>query len=288
MWTTFGLLVLAGGAAGGWWHWSAGITPLGRPAVIDSVRGEQNGYTAPPALQAPAPVVLLPPAEAPVAAAATTEHLPTQAASSPRVFVAAAADSGVAIQRQLRELRQRQFDDSVADEQRRTAEQQAVDSQRISDSLVTARAAEAKASEDQDALERQEAERRVSEEAAANVAAAARLRVVRLAAGNAALAGWLSGLVTEVNAGNLTGPVLLAGSAGFREFVSQHHPKLSEMTLAISPVNDVVQQATAEGVVRWRNNFGTTSSRRLKATALVMLDGDAWMLQSWRITEGGP
>jgi hypothetical protein len=70
--------------------------------------------------------------------------------------------------------------------------------------------------------------------------------------------------------------------------VDKKQPKLSEAKLLGTTVTDESGQATAEWVAKWRTDFGTATSRTMKAAATIIPDGDGWRLESWRITEGAP
>jgi len=91
-----------------------------------------------------------------------------------------------------------------------------------------------------------------------------------------------------VNAGNLGASVLAAGPSEFAAFVRRNRPKLSDPRLLTVTVNEETGEATAEWVAKWRTDFGTTTSRSMKATATMAPDGSTWRLRSWRITEGLP
>jgi hypothetical protein len=53
-------------------------------------------------------------------------------------------------------------------------------------------------------------------------------------------------------------------------------------------VTDSAGTATAEWVARWKNPFGTASSRKMKATANAVRGGVNWLVKSWKLTEGAP
>ena len=68
----------------------------------------------------------------------------------------------------------------------------------------------------------------------------------RVAAGRAAVTGWVNSVVSNVNAGNVGAPVLRAGPPEFAAFVDKNKPKLSDARLVASNVTDQSAEATAE------------------------------------------
>jgi hypothetical protein len=117
---------------------------------------------------------------------------------------------------------------------------------------------------------------------------AARSSEERLAAGRAAVTGWMNSVVSNVNAGNIGAPVLRAGPPEFAAFVDKNQPKLSDARVVTSNVTEQSAEATAEWTARWRTSFGASTSRRMTATATLVPDGETWRLRRWSIIEGAP
>jgi protein phosphatase len=271
-----GGLVFAGASAGGWRLWQAR-----RPAVIPApaidtmpqLRSVSEASVQPP----PAP-----PVQRPDTVSVTTPVRPPAPAKPRAVTPPAASVNNDAIIRAriLAEIQQRAADSA--------AQQKRLDDQRISDSLAAVRKAEAAAQQER---ERHEAQVRADEQTAAAAAAAAaqkRAHDLKLAAGQNALSSWLNSLVNAANARQASAPVLAAGPRGFADFVDKKQPKLSEAKLLGTTVTEESGQATAEWVAKWRTDFGTATSRTMKAAATIIPDRDGWRLESWRITEGAP
>ena len=53
-------------------------------------------------------------------------------------------------------------------------------------------------------------------------------------------------------------------------------------------VNETAGSATAEWTARWRGEFGTTASRRMRVTVEAVREGDVWRITGWRFLEGAP
>jgi hypothetical protein len=98
----------------------------------------------------------------------------------------------------------------------------------------------------------------------------------------------MNSLVSNVNAGNVGAPVLRAGPPDFASFVDKRDPWLSDALLSSVNVSEQSAEATAEWTAKWRTEFGASRTRRMKATATLVPEGDAWRLRSWRIIEGAP
>jgi protein phosphatase len=294
-----GAVVLVGGAVGGFWVWWSSREPAPPVVISDTVRLQQSGSAVP---TSPAP-------PAPVDTAATDTAVPPPAAPpatspSPAAGEIIPGDSLEIIQRQIADMRERRRKDSVAAEQKQRDDQRVRDSlvaaqataeaeQRTKDSLtmVARREAEAQKRREAAALaEQQERERREAQLQTQRDSAdrAAKEREDRIAAGRNAVNGWLNSVVSNVNAGNVGAPVLVAGPPGFAAFVGKNKPKLSDAKVTGSNVTDQSADATAEWTAKWRGEFGTSTTRRMKATATLVPDGDIWRLRSWRITEGAP
>jgi protein phosphatase len=299
-----GALVLVGGVAAGFWFWWNTRVPAS-VALADTVRLQQSGSEAP--VMQPLPVD-----SARVDTLATRDSAPPppvgvpaqDSVVQPRLGEIVPGDSLEIIQRQITELRERRRKDSLALEQKRRDDQRVRDSlveaqareeaeQRTRDSLtmVARRAEEARkrreaaAIAEQEERERKEAELRAQREAADR---AERAREARLAAGRAAVTGWMNSVVSNVNAGNVGAPVLRAGPPDFVSFVDKSDPRLSDARLVSSNVTEQSAEATAEWTAKWRTAFGASQSRRMTATATLVPDGETWRLRSWRITEGAP
>jgi protein phosphatase len=291
-----GALVLASGLAGGLWRWWSTRPPATQVVLADTVRLQQSGSDAPAVQPLPAPVDSAPVVAAPPPVGAPVPEPP------PGEIVP--GDSLEIIQRQIVEMRERRRRDSVAAEKQQRDAQRVRDSfvaaqetetaeQRARDSLtmVTRRAEEARQRREAQALtEQQERERREAEVRTARESAerAARASEELVAAGRAAVTGWLNSVVSNVNAGNVGAPVLRAGPPEFAAFVGKNEPKLSDARLVTSNVTEQSGEGTAEWTAKWRTQFGASTSRRMTATATLVPDGETWRLRSWRIIEGAP
>jgi len=301
-----GAVTLVAGLVGGFWLWWSSREPVSTVALADTVRLQQSGSGTP----APAPVTLPTRDTAPVAAD-TAPPPPVAVAATdslkPRLGELVPGDSLEIIQRQISDLRERRRKDSVAAEQKKRDDQRARDSvlaaeqaeaatQRAKDSLAMVAKREndarlrreAAARTEQEERDRREAQNRADREAADRAAATENAHATHLEAGRTALTGWLNSLVSNVNAGNVGAPVLAAGPPGFAQFVGKAKPRLSDARLASSNVTEQSAEATAEWTAKWRGEFGTTTTRRMKAAATLVPDGELWRLRSWRITEGAP
>lgn len=297
---TLGVLALVAGLTGGWslWHARPNVAQLA-PAVDMALMDRSGSSTQDSVAAAPETTLLATPATtfvpAPTATPAATAAPPPAESATPvpeprkeapavRAPAPVANDSLAILQRQLAELRERHFADSVASEAR------LADAQRSRDSIDGAARTAAAEKEERD---RRDAQARADEEtalrdAAAKAATAERVHAVRLTAGTNALNGWLSSVVSSVNTGSVSAPVFAAGPPAFAEWVGKNQPKLSEARILVASVNETAGEATAEWVAKWRTAFGTATSRRMKAIAMLVPDGDNWRLRNWRIIEGAP
>ena len=268
-----GAIALAGGTLGGSWLLPATLQVAAPVALLDTALAQPKGN-----LVRVTPVATLvtpdPPAPAPTKREAAARHPALVTSHSP-------------------ETNLRRVKDSVAAPEPKVAEE------RIRDSLAAAQAIElgerkareqreARARAEHEELELRTAQARAEQEAAAKALAAEQMRDEILAAGRTALTGWMNSVVSYVNAGNLSASVLAAGPSEFAAFVRRNRPKLSDPRLLTVTVNEETGEATAEWVAKWRTDFGTTTSRSMKATATMAPDGSTWRLRSWRITEGLP
>jgi protein phosphatase len=233
------------------------------------------------------------PAEPPArrSADSTVRKVPTAAVADS--IAAAAALKREAAQAKLRTVR-----DSLVQAHMAAEEQDRRDSIALAAAAAT-RLAEQRA---RDSAAAAETRRRDSTEAQERVAAQARavaqaeesrkqqeqLRETRLTAGRAALNGWLTRLVTAVSAGESGAAVLSAGPSSFAAFVAKNNPKISDATVSSIEVDDASGEARAEWVLRWKSNFGTATTKRMKASATVVRDGETWRLLGWKILEGEP
>jgi uncharacterized protein (DUF1501 family) len=114
------------------------------------------------------------------------------------------------------------------------------------------------------------------------------LKETHLASGRAALDGWLTRLVAAVSAGEARSAVLTAGPSSFAEFVAKNGPRISDATMTSVEVDDASGEARAEWVLKWKSNFGTSTSKRVKASATMVREGETWRLLGWKILEGAP
>jgi len=157
--------------------------------------------------------------------------------------------------------------------------------QRVRDSAA---AAEKRKQDAIEAQERVDAQARAAAQAEESRRQQDQLKETRLASGRAALNGWLTRVVAAVSAGEARSAVLTAGPSSFTEFVDKNGPKISEATMTSIEVDDASGEARAEWVLKWKSNFGTSTSKRVKASATVVRDGETWRLLSWKILEGAP
>lgn len=263
-----GCLTIAVALFGGWRFRQVGLQVEAPVALVLTASAPQYPVftPGPPAVES----VVVPPGTPP-AATVPPAALPARH-RSPRVVPAAGL-------LQDRDSVQRQLRDSTAAENQRAADWHAGDSLRAAQLAEAAELAE---------RERRAAATRAEQLATAGAARAARVRQDRQLAGETALGAWLNGVVSETNARRLRAPVLAAGPAGFVSFVDGHRPKLSEARLLAVTMGEASGAATAAWVAEWRTAFGPVTSRRMQATATVVLEGNDWRLQEWRITEGAP
>ena len=297
-----GALLLVAVTVGGFWFWWTTREPA-QVAVADTVRLQQSGSEAPvPSRADSVPAVTVPVTDSATAPSISVPMRDTVV--QPRAGEIVLGDSLEIIQRQIKDMRERRRKDSLA------AEQKKRDDQRVQDSLLAAQATEAAAQRTRDSLTmvaRREEEARLRREAAAraeqeegarreaelrtqreNADLAARARDDRLAAGRAAVTGWMNSLVSNANAGNVGSPVLRAGPPDFASFVDKRDPTLSDARLVASNVTEQSAEGTAEWTAKWRTEFGASRTRRMRAAVTLVPDGDTWRLRSWRITEGAP
>jgi protein phosphatase len=242
----------------------------------------------------------------PAAQAATPEPPPTPVAvakvvDSSAVPAAAVADSiaaAAALKREAAQARVRAVRDSLVEAHMATEEQRRRDSialataaairmaeQRARDSVA---AADKRRRDSIEARERVEAQARAAAQAEASRKQQEQLRETRLTGGRAALNGWLTRLVAAVSAGESGAAVLSAGPSSFAAFVAKNGPKISEARVTSVEVDDASGEARAEWTLKWKSNFGTATSRRMKASATVVRDGETWRLLGWKILEGEP
>ena len=302
---TFAILCLA--AAGGtvWWHMHTRAQFASAPSVpADSVILHSTGFgaTAPPA-QAPEtasvdssatalkprPVAPAQPVSPPVTD--TRKKTPTP---SPRAAASTAdADTVERAQAMLSRaaIRQSIYDDSVAADSVARATQAVAEAtakreadQRVADSIEAVHRAQADST--QAARDRQAAQDRATADSAASLVRAAHTREERIAAGRNALNEWLATLIAAANARNMSNPVISGGPATFAAFVNRRHPSLSEQRFVSTTLTEDSSDGVAEWSARWRSEFGTGSSRKMKATVTVVRDGEVWHVAHWAVTEG--
>jgi len=130
--------------------------------------------------------------------------------------------------------------------------------------------------------------RRQARDSSERVAAVADGRRAHLTAGYRSLNNWLSALITSANRAEAGAPALAAGPADFISFINRDHPTLGAERLVTSQVDDTGGSATAEWQAQWRSAFGTTVSRRMRATVAIVAHEDGWTVERWTLTEGAP
>jgi serine/threonine protein phosphatase PrpC len=130
--------------------------------------------------------------------------------------------------------------------------------------------------------------RRVARDSSERVAAVAEARRAHLTAGYRSLSNWLGALMASANRAESDAPVLAAGPAEFVAFINRDHPALSGERLVTSQVDDAQGTATAEWQAQWKTAFGTTTSRRMRATLTIVAHEDEWTLERWTLTDGAP
>ena len=244
-------------------------------------------------------VTASPPAPAPVAAPEPGPVAPPRTAKA--VPAAATADSiaaAEALRREAAQAKVRRVRDSLVEDRMATEEQNRRDSvalavaaatraaeQRVRDSVAVA---EKKKRDSIEAQERVEAQARAAAQAEENRRKQDELKQTRLASGRTALNGWLTRLVAAVSAGETRAAVMTAGPSSFGAFVEKNGPKISEATMTSVEVDEASGEARAEWTLKWKSNFGTSTSKRVKASATVVRDGETWRLLGWKILEGEP
>jgi len=248
------------------------------PVPVAIVRDSDRAIAAAPPPPPPAPKTVAKPVPAP----ATADSI-------------AAAE---ALRRDAAEARVRRARDSMVEARMAADEQNRRDSvalavaaatrateQRVRDSAA---AAEKRKQDAIEAQERVEAQARAAAQAEESRRQQDQLKETRLASGRAALNGWLTRLAAAVAAGEARSAVLTAGPASFAEFVDKNGPKISDAAMTSVEMDDASGEARAEWVLKWKSNFGTSTSKRVKASATVVRDGETWRLLSWKILEGAP
>ena len=321
-----GLLASLGILAGFvyWDEWKA-ERALRKPvevAVDDGVRvGEVRGEStwastpqpvnAPPPDPAPAPVRVapvvdssaVPPVAVPPPPRAATPVVPPARADSavknvPSAAVADSIAAAAALKRAASEARVRAVRDSLVELRMAVEEQNRRDSLALATAAATraaeqrardsAAAADRRKRDSVEAQERAEAQARAAAQAEESRKQQEQLRQTRLTSGRAALNGWLMRLVAAVEAGEARSAVLSAGPSSFAAFVEKNSPKISNAAISSIEVDDASGEAKAEWVLKWKSNFGTSTSKRMKASATVVRDGETWRLLGWKILEGEP
>jgi len=68
----------------------------------------------------------------------------------------------------------------------------------------------------------------------------------------------------------------------------QAGPRVVAIRRGVSGPPAVPYEARAEWVLKWKSNFGTSTSKRVKASATIVRDGESWRLLGWKILEGAP
>jgi serine/threonine protein phosphatase PrpC len=230
----------------------------------------------------PAPAPVVPAPSKPLPSAATADSI-----------AAAEALKREAAQAKLRRVRDSLVEDRMATEERNRRDSVAlavaaatrVAEQRARDSTA---AAEKRKRDSIEAQERVEAQARAAALAEDNRRKQDELKATRLASGRTALNGWLTRLVAAVSAGEARAAVMTAGPSSFVAFVEKNGPKISDASMTSVEVDDASGEATATWTLKWKSNFGTSTTKRVKASATVVRDGETWRLLGWKILEGEP
>jgi hypothetical protein len=258
-----------------------------------------------PAKEPPAPVAApvkeqAKPVPAPAKEQAKPVPAPVKVPPKP-VPSAAKADSiaaAEALKREAAQARLRRVNDSLVEARMALDEQSRRDSialavaaatrvteQRARDSVA---AAEKRKRDSVEAQERVDAQARAVAQAEENRRKQDELKATRLASGRTALNGWLTRLVAAVSSGEAHAAVMTAGPSSFVAFVEKNEPKISDAKVTSIEVDDASGEARAEWTLKWKSNFGTSTSRRVKASATVVREGEAWRMLGWKILEGEP
>ncbi|HEX5631884.1 MAG TPA: hypothetical protein VFX50_01610, partial [Gemmatimonadales bacterium] len=212
------------------------------------------------------------------------------------------ADSIAAARREaarLAPIRERARRDSIA-------AARAAEEERLADSIAAAGLAALRAQQEQRARDSAAAvERQAREDAAARERALAdqrsreqtareeetrrqQAREARLSAGRQELQDWLWELTNAVKRGDGTAPVLRQGPPRFAEFVTKSKPEVGEARITQMSVSEATGTANAEFTVKWRTEFGTNSTRRVRASASIVPAGNGWTVRGWQILDGAP
>jgi hypothetical protein len=107
-------------------------------------------------------------------------------------------------------------------------------------------------------------------------------------AGRAEINSWAQAVATAAAAGDRGAPAITAGPGSFASFVANNRPRLDGLRITGMDVNETAGSATAEWTARWRGEFGTTASRRMRVTVEAVREGDVWRITGWRFLEGAP
>ncbi len=299
-----GIGALGGGL--GWWSragtgedlrsgWVTSDTPRVQAPIIATPDTEPVAVPVPTAVpprdSSPAVASAIPPARvdsasppAPRETARAVAPAPVPPTEDRDAKAAAARDSArrarreeVRIQDSLAEaaiLRQRAADSISRDSvNRATAARRARDS--IAD--VTRAAEEARL-----------ARERADATARASAAVEAETRNREVTAGRAVINSWAQSLGPAAAAGDRGAPSISTGPGSFASFVADNRPRLEGVRITGMDVNETTGTATAEWTARWRGEFGTTASRRMRATVEAVREGDVWRITGWRFLEGAP
>lgn len=306
------LVVLAGFVYWDEWKTSRAGQAGKSEAVTVVPAGGDSSWAAAPTVS-PNPVVQTPvsaPAAAPVAVVRDSDRTiaaapppapvtpPREAKPVPAAAIADSIAAANALKREAAEAKLRRASDSMVEARMATAEQDRRDSialavaaatrvaeQRVRDSVA---AAEKKKRDSIEAQERVEAQARAAAQAEENRRKQDELKETRLASGKAALNSWLTRLVAAVSNGETRAAVMTAGPSSFAAFVEKNGPKISDARVTNVEVDDASGEARAEWTLKWKSNFGTSTSKRVKASATVVRDGETWRLLGWKILEGEP
>jgi protein phosphatase len=302
-----GLVLLAAAGAAGVRGWQAlASRPVSEELRPGSVERETLGTRGGDVAQAPAAAppprdIVQPPADSasPAAQVPLTARTGEAREAPPTRSIADSIAEARAEAARMAPIRERARRDSIA--AAKVAEEERMADSIAAAALVAQRDAAAqrardsaaavarRAREDSIARARQLADEREREAAAREEAArVAREREARVTAGRRQLELWLATLVGAIESGNPAAPVLRQGPPRFAEFVGKNQPDVADARLVQVTVNEATGTANAEFVLKWKTEFGTASTRRVRATATVVPAGEGWQVRGWQILDGAP
>ncbi len=235
--------------------------------------------TPPPRTDSVAPA---PPPRDTARAATTTTREPEDGDALNKA--ALARDSA---RRARREAARQDSIDEAAIVQRRVADSLSRDSVNRA-SAAAKRVRDSIADASRTAEEARLARERADATARASSTAAAAQRERQVTAGRAEINSWAQAVATAAAAGDRGAPAITAGPGSFASFVANNRPRLDGLRITGMDVNETAGSATAEWTARWRGEFGTTASRRMRVTVEAVREGDVWRITGWRFLEGAP